>query len=537
MRTVRYLRPRQITGRLIRTIYSPKFDLGPAPDVRLPTGAWTIGPKRISSMLSHDRFRFLNVEGSIADRRDWDRPGQSRLWRYNLHYFNDLHAATAGQRVDWHRRLLLRWVRENPPGIGTGWEPYPTSLRIVNWIKWALAGNQLDSDVLHSLAVQTRCLEGRLETHLLGNHLWSNAVALAFAGSFFSGKEAGAWMGKAHGLISRELSEQVLSDGGHFELSPMYHALFLEDVLDLINLHSVYPDRILARLVNELRSTAGTMLQWLRVMTHPDGQIAFFNDSAFEIARNYDDLKSYAEKLGITVEEAPLDGVRALPDSGYVRLQNQRAVAICDVGRIGPDHLPAHAHADTLSFELSVDGSRTIVNGGTSTYEPGAERQRQRGTAAHSTVVINDRDSSEVWASFRVGRRARPLDVQWGQGSQGIWLEAAHDGYRRMGRGSVHRRRWDLGRHGLTVTDIVEGHFHNAVSFLHVHPDARIVQSGDGTRLTLEGGRGSAVSLAFTSRYPTTAPGTWHPRFGVAESATTLATPIDGSTLQTRIEW
>ena len=80
---------------------------------------------------------------------------------------------------------------------------------------------------------------------------------------------------------------------------------------------------------------------------------------------------------------------------------------VCDVAPIGPDHLPAHAHADTLSFELSFKGRRVFVNSGTSEYGLSAERQRQRGTAAHNTLVLDEENSSEVWAGFRVARRAR----------------------------------------------------------------------------------------------------------------------------------
>jgi len=83
--------------------------------------------------------------------------------------------------------LIKKWVQENPPGEGNGWEPYPISLRIVNWVKWDLAKNCLSDEALHSLAVQARYLLKRPEFHLLGNHLFANAKALIFAGLFFYG--------------------------------------------------------------------------------------------------------------------------------------------------------------------------------------------------------------------------------------------------------------------------------------------------------------------------------------------------------------
>ena len=264
------------------------------------------------------------------------------------------------ERRRWHLALLLRWVDENPPGVGNGWEPYPTSLRIVNWIKWALAqgSRALSPECQHSLAIQARWLRRRLEYHLLGNHLFANAKALVFAGAFFVGlegvagavaREPASWLALGQRLLRRELAEQIVPDGGHFERSPMYHALLLEDVLDLINLAGAYPG---------LFAVAGTG----------------------------------AEVMDGTVAAARVDAV-----TGTVAVAHWRATATAmlrwlaamthpDVALIGPDYLPGHAHADTLSFELSLFGQRVIVNGGTSRYGSGPERLAERGTAAHSTV-------------------------------------------------------------------------------------------------------------------------------------------------------
>ncbi len=177
----------------------------------------------------------------------WNDPRVEKLWLYNLHYFDDLMTADAPSRAHWHQALVSQWIAENPPGRGIGWEPYPTSLRIVNWIKWAIAGwsggeRRLNDAAMHSLATQARWLSNRLEYHLLGNHLLANAKAVVFAGLFFGGSEGNEWLRKGIGLLDRQASEQILADGGHFELSPMYHALVLEDLLDVTNLLVLYSE-------------------------------------------------------------------------------------------------------------------------------------------------------------------------------------------------------------------------------------------------------------------------------------------------------
>ena len=90
--------------------------------------------------------------------------------------------------------------------------------------------------------MQVRFLRKRLEIHLLGNHLFANAKALVFAGLYFTGNEADEWLGKGLAILEREVPEQVLRDGGHFERSPMHHGIILEDLLDLLNVfaHKLY---------------------------------------------------------------------------------------------------------------------------------------------------------------------------------------------------------------------------------------------------------------------------------------------------------
>ena len=542
--TIRYLRPIQIYGRLWFQAYRPRPDLRPAPPPRTPVARWRAVCWRPPSMTAAATFHHLNITANVATSRDWDDPACAKLWRYNLHYFDDLNAQDAAVRESWHRTLIVRWVNENPPGDGTGWEPYPTSLRIVNWIKWALSTGtgdtpRLDHALQDSLATQTRWLRARLEVHLLGNHLWANAKALAFAGAFFQGAEPQRWLAQAWDLVERELREQILADGGHFERSPMYHAILLEDILDFVNLSRLFPACVPEALKARLSAVAERMLHWLRVMTHPDGRISFFNDSAFGVAPGYAALAEYAQQLAITQPREPLKSIEALPDSGYVRLQNDRAVVICDVGPIGPDHLPAHAHADSLSCELSLGEQRVVVNSGTSTYEPGAERQRQRSTAAHNTVVVDRQDSSEVWGNFRVARRARPFDVTWGTSGAREWLEASHDGYRRL-RGRVsHRRRWTLEPNRLLIDDHLTGHFESACAFWHLSPDVAVSPrpAGTLTSVSLQSPAGPDVRLSFERSVASHEPSTWHPEFGQALPNDVFIACFQGASLVSHFTW
>jgi uncharacterized heparinase superfamily protein len=533
LHTLRYLKPVQIHGRVRFPLARPKPDVRPAPLLRQMNGPWAAVACREVSMRGGARFCFLNEEHDLRAGA-WDDPGLPKLWRYNLHYFDDLNAQDASARVEWHRNLLSQWVRENPPATGSGWEPYPLSLRVVNWIKWALAGNPLPTECIASLAVQARFLSQRLEWHLLGNHLFANAKALVFAGLFFQGDEADGWLATGLDILKREVPEQILADGGQFERSTMYHALALEDMLDLINLGRAAEMPMPAAWFD----VAARMVVWLATMSHPDDGIALFNDAAFGIAPSNKELRRYAAALGVDAVGTPYSPRRLLAESGYARAEATNAVLIIDVAPIGPDYLPGHAHADTLSFELSLFGQRLFTNGGTSRYGLGVEREAERGTAAHTTVVVDGKDSSEVWAGFRVARRARPFDVQVIQTGSDVEITGAHDGYTRLPGRPVHRRVWQLKDGRLCIVDRVDGRFSTAVARYHLHPEilCDIDPAGSHGRFRLPGGQlarweatGGAARLAESF---------YCPEFGIRLRRPCLEIPVSpGGEAMLEVNW
>jgi uncharacterized heparinase superfamily protein len=482
--TLRHLRLIQFYRRIWFKFYKPNLNFPITKySRRLSTGDWQLPVAGTPLMLGAHQFIFLNHIHTLPEAGGWNDVALEKLWLYNLHYFDDLNACDAVQRSKWHKTLITRWIQENPPASGNGWESYPTSLRMVNWIKWLAAGNVPVSGMLESLVIQTNWLEKRLEKHLLGNHLFANAKALVFAGLFFDGLQSTRWLAVGLNLIDQQLPEQVLADGGNFERSTMYHAIFLEDMLDLINASKYWQGFVSEEKVNQWCDVANRMLAWLDGLTHPDGEIALFNDAAFSIAPRVCELRAYAQQLvgfHSTHDEAIYGRLKLIhyADSGYVRLEAGNAVGLLDVAPVGPDYLPGHAHADTLSFELSLFGRRVIVNGGTSCYGIGLERLQERGTANHSTVEVDRQNSSEVWGGFRVACRAYPFDLKIQDEIGELKVACSHDGYKRLTGSPVHRREWQMTSKSLIVTDLVDGGEHVAVARYILHPDVKVIEVG-----------------------------------------------------------
>lgn len=472
-----------------------------------------------STVMGIGTFRFLGRQESV-DLGRWDSPSAPLLWRYHLHYFDDLHADGAAERVAWHETLIDSWVEARLGTDHVGLAPYPTSLRIINWIRWFCRyPGRVRETWRVSLQAQVDLLARRLEYHLLGNHLFENARALVMAGRYFGGAPAERWLSTGLGILEREVREQFLTDGAHFELSPMYHATMLWGLLDLIEISRECGDDRLSRQAGIWREVFRKGMAWLWNLTMPDGQVAFFNDAAFGVAPTAQRLAERASQLGVDGVGRPA-GERRLwfvdcRDSGYVRVGHPDFTLLADLARLGPAYQPGHAHADTLSFELAVRGHRLFVNSGTSCYGDGPERQRQRSTFAHNTVCVDGGNSSDVWAGFRVGMRARIRERSVLGTEDRVVFGAGHDGYRRQHGGPIHRREWVVTAEGMAITDQLDGVFRTATASFLLHPDWQ-VRVQEPQRISCEHPAAGTVLLESAGAVLTVEPATWHPRFGEA---------------------
>jgi uncharacterized heparinase superfamily protein len=494
-RTIQFLKPEQIFYRIWYAIRTRARCGLPTAISKIPDHIhWgplqrctTFLPYRWTDAddITQGTFKFTNDTAHYGTSIDWQPKDKNRLWRYNLHYFQYLHS-NGGIQPEAALRLAKHWIDHNPPGSPDAWDPYPVSLRLVSWIKYlssASLSQEVCQRIVRSAYQQALWLEQFIEYHLLGNHLFKNAKALVFTGLFFKGRDAQRWLSKGMQLLDREINEQILPDGGHFERSPMYHAMILEDCLDLLNICYDRVESLSAAVVEGLRSATCHMVEFLNGISHPDGQISLFNDAAFGIEAQPADLCAYYEKvLGETPPALDGDAVE-FPNVGYfIICPNPQNRMIIDCGPIGPQYLTGHAHCDTLSFELSLKGRRFIVDSGCFGYDEGAMRDYNRGNEGHNTLTVDGKNQSEVWKSHRCARRAQPLYAKLSRDSDGeIVFEGAHDGYRRLNGGPIHHRRISWSDNTYLIQDRVEGGGrHDVQSRLHIHPALEVQDAING---------------------------------------------------------
>jgi uncharacterized heparinase superfamily protein len=535
--TLKYLKFTQVFHRILKRFNHSKINSvkGYSAD---KTGTWFVQGLYQQKFISDSEVCFLNHRGSVKNKADWNDNKEEKLWLYNLHYFDDLNTFGSTTRSGLQSQWINKWIEDNPAcDGGNGWEAYTLALRIINWTKAFLSGLEHDQKVRDSLAQQVDFLSQDLEYHLLGNHLFVNAKALIFAGCFFEGEAADKWLKTGLSIYKKELNEQVLADGGNYELTPMYHVIMLVDLLDLINLFNAYPNRVSLNLLEETKSIAIKMLVWLERMSHLDDKVSFFNDTAFGIAPENDIVFNYAKSLGLIWKTDSLERLQVhdLKETGYVSVKNPEFSLICDLANVGPDYQPGHAHADTLSFELCLGVNRVFVNSGISEYGISDERLRQRKLAAHNTVSVNGMDSSEVWSGFRVARRAKIIKRDVSIFDDNVQLLAAHDGFKKLGVNCEHERFWLVTESSVDIVDTLTGKFDTATGYLHLHPHVK-VHSVSKNLINLISSDytidvkvvGADLSIEDT---------TWHPEFGKVIPNKKIILTFNNNIVKTTITW
>ncbi|PHS36973.1 MAG: hypothetical protein COB07_11645 [Sulfurovum sp.] len=408
----------------------------------------------ISTLSSYEnnKFTFLNFSAIFKESIDWNYLSYGKLWTYNLTYFDYLQQKDMTQEIGL---ILINDFIDKFTSVTDGLMPFPISLRGINWIKFLSNHNIIDPKVNDSLYAQYYILMDNVEYHILGNHLLENGFSLLFAAYYFQDEE---FYIKAKKILREELEEQILQDGAHFELSPMYHQIMLLRVLDCINLiqNNNWKNQELLKL---LISKAEIMLGWLNTIVYENGDIPLLNDSANKIAPTSEDLNDYAFRLKVKTRKIKFSS------SGYRKIKNHNYEMIIDVGNIGPDYIPGHAHSDTFNFILYIDGNPFIVDTGLSTYETNTRRTLERSTASHNTVVIDNTDQSEVWGGFRVARRAKIIHLKESEN----YIEATHNGYKQMG--VWHTRKFTTYEDSIVIEDSIDGSGkHQGIAYLHFYP-------------------------------------------------------------------
>ena len=408
-------------------------------------------------------FSFLGKTIGFSKEINWEYNASGKLWTYHLNYFDFLRQ----RDIEPEQGLfLIKSYSQNREDLKTCYEPYTISKRGINWIVFLSKNEITDNDLEQFLFHQYLRLYLNPEYHIMGNHLLENGFSLLFGAYFFNESR---FYKRSKKIIIDQLEEQILQDGGHYERSPMYQQIVLLGLLDCLNLiknNTTFQDQAFE---NMLLKKAGSMLAWINNFTFKNGSVPMVNDAAPGIAPTTEQLNCYAT----SIEIHPKEGLRmGGTQTGYrlfnLQTPSKLAEIFIDVGDIGPDHQPGHAHSDTFNLILNINRTPVLVDTGISTYDRNPRRLLERSTESHNTVKYGNLEQSEVWSSFRVARRAKVRTLIEDEG----FVSASHDGYSRVG--ISHQRSFEMANDHIMIQDKMVGKILKiSTMFLHFHPEIK----------------------------------------------------------------
>ena len=432
----------------------------------------------VEQILNND-ICLLN-EHRTLNLSDW-KVSASPLWRFNLHYFeyciplgiqykrikdaNDTNDTKYTKYYEKFKSFIDSWNNTHGVTHPDAWHPYTTSMRLPVWlICLELFEEEVKRDpafeekVYHSIYLQYRTLLKRQETWQLGNHYLENLKTIVLCSILFNEEDV---YKKYVKILINEIKEEILDDGFHFELSPMYHRIILEDLIRVCYVLQ----QVDAEEYEVVKSYVQLTTNAMHSLEKGTERIPLFNDSGEGVAKSRDALLSAVKAL---FDIQPCCDVH-LSKSGYYKLYSPNMTipnitVVFDAGFIAPNYMPGHAHCDCLGFELFYKGIPVFVNSGTYQYQ-GKERAYFRSTAAHNTVVINGHEQSEIWGEHRVGRRISNVHAKLENNE----IVGEYTNY----LGEKHKRALKLSGNGLTVLDKTNRTGDVVKSYLHLAPNLK----------------------------------------------------------------
>jgi len=488
------LPPGVLKGRLLYKLKRPLFAgalydrllLGSRePSLRpIPLEPWPADAARGREILQ-GAFRLAHQ--TIREPVPLGRPiGAEEEWRVELHAFSwlaDLMALGPGA-APAAVAFVERWLAENPRWEALAWRPDVLGRRLAAWLAEPLlleAGGDpaMRLRIAEAVERQTRHLAHALPAGLAGQALLSAVKGLVHGAlALYSDPLLAAGMKQ----LAAALPGQLTADGCHVERSPAAQLRALRDLCDL----RAALESTGRPVPGEMTAAIERMAPALRMFQSGDGGLSLFNDS--------DEGPAGAVDLLLLRAGAKAKALESAPDCGFQRLAGGPALVLIDCGRAPPPGLDSHAHAGTLSFELCHGKERLIVNCGAQPAV-GEWRLAQRSTAAHSTLVVDDTNSSALLPDGSgVARGPEEVLCRREEAEGNLWLETSHDGYLR-GPGLLHHRRLYLSADGgdLRGHDRLEGAGGKSFALrFHLHPsvNASLAQDGQAVLLRLPSGAG-----------------------------------------------
>ena len=432
----------------------------------------------------HYEFGGQRVRASEVGERGeapWRHQGAGEYWLGELHSFawlRDLRAVGTAQATERARSLVLDWLQQHRTiaNAAPAWGPESLARRLSAWLAHSEFLLQGADDEFSQRFHRALGLQANHLARMARNGTEGLAQLIACRGLIETGlclSDGERRIAQGVKLLEAALVQQVLGDGCYVQRSPSAQ---LDALWCLAGLRATLDasERPAGQSLSEAIARLGSTL---RLFRHGDGGLALFN-GAVEEERGLIDLA--LSRAAASVGATPLDA----PHTGFRRIEGRHATLIADTG--APADTGSWAHAGTLSFEMSAGRERLIVNCGGWRGPDDGWREALRGTAAHSTLVVDDTNSATLGTDGGISEGPKSVRVERRDQDGATWIDTDHDGYLDT-LGLVHKRRLYAGAEGGdvrgedTLTHLRQRRRRGrqfAVRF-HLHPDVRCAMTED----------------------------------------------------------
>jgi uncharacterized heparinase superfamily protein len=398
----------------------------------LLAGRFTVGAETVP--LKDIDFAEIGASGPLAEQL------QGFSW------LRDLAAAASREKgARLAEAMVGRWLLAHGTKVDDAWAPHLWGERILFWTAYApyilsSSDGGYRSALLNTLARGARYLDANADKAAAGLDrvtAWCGVVA---AGLLVQGGVPRVARGEAG--LARALTTAQFDDGGLISRSPFEQAQLVDRFGLLRSCYvaakQIMPDGVEAAAQASLAALHGVMMG--------DGALSSWQGcNPGEPAR----LTALIEGCGLRAR--PLRHARGW---GYQRMSALGTVLILDAAPPPPQKIAEQGSASTLAFELSDGSQRLVVNcggpGPLPTDLPGELVQGLRTTAAHSTLILSDTNSTNILADGSLGKGVEDVTIDRSEDNDASRLEASHDGYARV-FGLVHKRSLMLGNDGKEV--------------------------------------------------------------------------------------
>ena len=323
-------------------------------------------------------------------------------------WLRDLAAAASREKgARLAEAIVGRWLIAHGTKVDDAWAPHLWGERILFWTAYApyilsSSDSGYRSALLNTLARGARHIEGSADKAAAGLDritAWCGVVA---AGLLVQGGVPRVARGEAG--LARALASAQFYDGGLISRSP-FEQVLLVDRLGL--LRSCY-QAAKQTIPDGIEAAAQASLAALHGVTMGDGALSSWQGCGpGEPAR----LTALIEGCGLRAR--PLRQPRGW---GYHRMSALGTILVVDAAPPPMQKMAEHGSASTLAFELSDGGQRLVVNCGGPGPLPTELSddlvQGLRTTAAHSTLVLADTNSTNILADGSLGKGVEDVAIE-----------------------------------------------------------------------------------------------------------------------------